>query len=311
MGALLFGADGGGTKTLGILADHDGKALARCQVGATNPNVVGIDEAAASLLRLVHECCTTARRTPAEINSMVFGLAGAGSAEIRDRLVDAVNRQWEAAGFAKPSVFVESDARIALEGAFAGGPGMIVIAGTGSIVLGKTAAGELVRVGGWGRALGDEGSGYALGCAAIRAVARDIDGIESADTLRAIVAGKFGWKEREDIIVAVYQENFTIASLAPLVIEAAERGDMVARDILVEASTELAEQVGAMAERLHPEGKAGVVFVGGLITHDNLYTQMVREAIEHVAPGIQVHPAALSPAEGAVLMALHKIQGKH
>lgn len=311
MGALLFGADGGGTKTLGILADHDGKALARCQVGATNPNVVGIDEAAASLLHLVRECCATARRTTADVCSMVFGLAGAGSAEIRDRLVDAVNRHWETAGFAKPSVLIETDARIALEGAFAGGAGMIVIAGTGSIVLGKTAAGELVRVGGWGRTLGDEGSGYALGRAVIRAVARDMDGIESAEGLRTMVAGKFGWKEREDIIVAVYQESFSIAAIAPFVIEAAEGGDMVARDILVDASTELAEQVGAMAGRLHPEGKAGVVFVGGLITHENLYAQMLREAIEHEAPGIQVQVAALSPAEGAVLMALHKLQGKH
>ncbi len=301
--SYYFGADGGGTKTLGILADADGRTVARHQVGASNPNVVGVDGAAKGLVALLVACCETARCTPEDIQAAVIGLAGAGSTLIRDRLIAALTAGLSGRTGSCPACFIETDARIALEGAFAGGPGVILIAGTGSIVLGKDQEGQILRVGGWGRILGDEGSGYFLGLEALKAVAAEIDGTGTPTSLRAALREQFGWATREEIIVPVYQENFTIPSLAPLVLETAERGDGVSRDILVRGSELLAGQVAAMAARLHGDKPVGVVFVGGLIDHDTLYARMVHDALGRHAPGVQVASPMLTPAEGAVLMA--------
>ena len=190
---LVFGADGGGTKTLGVLADVSGTELARMQVGPGNPNVAGVDAAARNLLELIGGCCEIARRSPQEIGAAVFGLAGVGSHEVRGSLDDALHLLAVPRGWSSLPMFLETDARIALEGAFGGGAGIVLIAGTGSNVIGKLPAGDVVSVGGWGRTLGDEGSGYAIGLDAARAVAREIDGRGNAPRLRALLADRFGW----------------------------------------------------------------------------------------------------------------------
>jgi glucosamine kinase len=182
---VVLGADGGGTKTLGILADAGGNELARFQVGPGNPNVVGIDGAAANLLDLVTGCCERAKLLPRDVGAVVFGLAGAGNAAVRARLTDALRSGATQRGWEHPKFTIETDARVALEGAFGGGPGVVIIAGTGSILIGKLSDGTVTSVGGWGRMLGDEGSGFHIGSEAIRAVTRDIDGRGAAETATA------------------------------------------------------------------------------------------------------------------------------
>ncbi len=301
----VLGADGGGTKTLGVLADAGGKELARFQTGPGNPNVVGVEGAAANILDVVAGCCHQAEVRPSSLGTIVCGLAGVGSATVRDRLAEAlrvggIGRGWEHMRFV-----LETDVRIALEGAFGGETGVVVIAGTGSSLMGKLPDGSIAMVGGWGRVLGDEGSGYAISVEAVRAVARDIDQRSDARMLRAMLAERCGWGGRDAIIAAVYQEKYDVASLAPIVLEAAGKGDLTARDILTAAAAQLVDQLDSMVKRMGPLPSVGVVFVGGLIDHETLYSQIVADAVHKRIPQARIHPAKFPPAGGAVIMALN------
>jgi glucosamine kinase len=301
---FVIGADGGGTKTLGVLADGQGKEIARHQVGAGNPNVIGIDAAAGHLLDVVVGCCEKGRVPIHQVGAVVFGLAGAGSATVRDRLAEAVRTGAPARGWEHPRFSIETDARIALEGAFGGAAGIVLIAGTGSIVIAKLPDGSVTTLGGWGRLLGDEGSGFGIGWAALRAVARDIDRRGDAQRLRAMFAERVGWATRDAIIASVYQEKFDLATLAPIVLEAAEQGDVTANAILKDGARHLVDQLVAMVDRMGPMRSVGVVFIGGLIERGTLYAGIVTGSIHARIPIVQVRQAELPPALGGVIMAL-------
>jgi N-acetylglucosamine kinase-like BadF-type ATPase len=241
---------------------------------------------------------------------VVLGLAGAGSLAIRGLLEAALADQFRSRGIPAPAVTIESDARIALEGAFGGGPGLIIIAGTGSILLGKTPDEPQKVVGGWGRVLGDEGSGYHIGLQALKALARDFDGIAPSGALRALFEGRFGWRSRGDLILAVYQENFAIPSLAPLVLDSAVEGDTVCLEILSRSAALLADQVGVFARGFGADARLGVVFVGGLIDHDTVYARILRDTLLRRFPGVEIRPAMHPPVQGAVLLALDIVRSR-
>jgi glucosamine kinase len=304
----VIGADGGGTKTLGVLADGQGKEIARHQVGAGNPNVIGIDAAATHLLDVVVGCCEKGNIPVRQVGAVVFGLAGAGSATVRDRLANAVRTGSHARGWEHPRFSIETDARIALEGAFGGSAGIVLIAGTGSIVIAKLPDGSVTTLGGWGRLLGDEGSGFGIGWEALRAVARDIDRRGDAQMLRTMFAERVGWASRDAIIASVYQEKFDLATLAPTVLEAAEKGDAAADAILKDGARHLVDQLAAMVDRMGNIQSVGLVFIGGLIERGTLYARVVTEAIHARLPIIQVRQAELPPAHGAVIMALNNLK---
>ena len=300
--SLLLGADGGGTKTVGILASGDGRLLAQCQVGASNPNVVGVETAAGHLAELLSSCCERSGRSPADVGAAVFGLAGAGNNAVQERLSVALTKALQDRRLPVPKFRFETDARIALEGAFRGGPGIIVIAGTGSSVLGKLPDGAVRLVGGWGRTIGDEGSGYYVGLEAVRAVARSLDGRDAPGSLQKILA-ESGLASRERLVNAVYQEGYSLPSLAPAVMSAAADGDGEALGIFRRGAALLAEQVAVLLPAWAALPRIGVVFVGGLIDHDSVYARILREAIIAQSPAVQVHAPQEGPASGAVLLA--------
>ncbi|MCC6397356.1 MAG: ROK family protein [Bacteroidetes bacterium] len=307
---LVFGADGGGTKTLGILADASGTELARMQLGPGNPNIAGVDVAARNLLELIAGCCEGAKRSPHDIGSAVFGLAGVGGKTIRQKLQEALQTLCIPRGWSLIPMTIETDARVALEGAFGGGPGVVMIAGTGSNLIGKMPDGTIDSVGGWGRVLGDEGGGYFLGLETAKAVARDIDGRGEAKVLRALLADRFGWVSRDRIVASVYQEKFDLASIAPLVLDAAAEGDPVANTLLHKSARHLADTLAALVRRMPGISPVGVVFIGGLIDHDTVYARIVRDTISEVVPGAEVRPPLYPPVRGAVIMAQHLMQRK-
>ena len=304
---LVFGADGGGTKTLGVIAGLTGDPLAESQSGPSNPNVVGIETAARNLLSLVRECCREAHCTVENLRALCCGLAGVASSAISDSLLGALTRECEAQGIPPLPFSLETDARISLEGAFDGGPGVIVIAGTGSNVLGKTPSGEQRMTGGWGRVLGDEGSGYYIGLEALKALTREYDGRGSSGSLRHLCGERFGWTSREKIITAVYKEQFAIPSLAPIVLEAAAAGDWVSIDILERGAAHLVEHVAVFAARWPSGSRLGVVFIGGLIDHDTVYTHILRGALEARFPAVTIRPPLHPPVTGAVMLARKRL----
>src|SRR5271157_3119977 len=168
--------DGGGTKTRCLLADET-TVLANA-MGGSNMVRLGEQSAREALHTAVRRVCTTAKISPAQIRAVCIGAAGAARPEIATKIRNILA---ELMGAAPANIEVVSDAEIALEAAFGAGPGVIAIAGTGSIAYGRDTAGRIVRAGGWGFAISDEGSGHWIGRHAISAVVNAHDqGIETA-----------------------------------------------------------------------------------------------------------------------------------
>ncbi|MCK9212639.1 MAG: hypothetical protein M0P61_17565, partial [Ignavibacteriaceae bacterium] len=197
---------------------------------------------------------------------------------------------------------VESDARIALEGAFSGKPGSILIAGTGSIMFGKDKDGNIHRVGGFGRFIGDEGSGYSIGKKALTAIAKSFDGRGKKTILSELIAEKFGIVSSEKLITEVYKNNFDIASVAPLVLQAAEMMDEIAVQIIESETDELILHIKAMKEKIKEE-VLSIAFIGGILRDKNIYSDLFTKKINEQIPNCHVKSPDHPPEYGAILMA--------
>jgi N-acetylglucosamine kinase-like BadF-type ATPase len=307
---FVIGMDGGGTKTAAIIADFQGNILAQHVAGPSNFQIIGVEKAARTVYLLVRECCKSVGASPDEIRAMTVGLTGAGRPNDQKRMADGLHKVASSKKIKLRNVRIESDARIALEGAFKGGAGIILIAGTGSIAFGKDEGGNVHRVGGWGRILGDEGSGYFMGRYALTAVCRDLDGRSAPTILTKMIAKKFSMKSPTDIITAVYKNNFDIATVAPLVLDAAGKNDAVGLEIVQLASSELTDHVRALLEKLQPHSEENVrrnvplSFIGGLIANETPLSRILRDQISQSLPHVNIISPMSPPVYGAVVMAL-------
>ncbi|HSH75109.1 MAG TPA: BadF/BadG/BcrA/BcrD ATPase family protein, partial [Longimicrobiales bacterium] len=214
--SFVIGIDGGGSHTRAVILDERGSEVGRAEatgevVTERAPGLAADAVAAAAR--------PAARGAGLALPGAVLwaGLAGAGSEAARR----AVAREIEAAGLAG-RVRVGTDVEAAFHAAFPEGPGVLLIAGTGSIAWGRSPSGASVRVGGWGRLLGDEGSAFALGMGALRAVARAEDGRAAATTLREGVLGTLGIEAAGALIAwAAGASKAEVAALAAVVTRAA------------------------------------------------------------------------------------------
>jgi N-acetylglucosamine kinase-like BadF-type ATPase len=305
---FVIGIDGGGTRSRALLMNRDETVLAQDETGGSNPNVVGFQAAAGHLRDAILGCCTKASCSLSDISIIVLGLAGMGRKEDRETLLTELSGVL----FTDPSrqvpIVIETDARIALEGAFGGSAGVILVAGTGSIIMGKTHRGEIMRVGGWGRQLGDEGSGFAIGKGALASVTHDIDGRGYAGALRKLIAQQFRLSTRDDIIEAVYRNNFDFALLAPLVMQAAADNDLVAQKILDQEASLLVEQCADLFRQMGVPGKVGLVMFGGLVQPETIYSKIVQMKIMRALPQAEVQAPLRSAVEGAIILGLQKLK---
>src|SRR5215216_3173156 len=215
----ILGVDGGGTKTIALLGDSDGNVLTRGVGGPSNYNAIGFEAACAALESAIHVACTD---HPGEISALCLGLAGAGRKEDIDRFQD-----WAVHKFPTTAIKVASDAEILLMAGSPSGPALALICGTGSIVYGRTVTGELIRAGGWGYLFSDEGSGYAIGIAALRAVMQAHDGRGSETLLSDLVLKRYGLHQPPELVHTIYRAESprsTVANLSDLVEQAAGWG---------------------------------------------------------------------------------------
>ncbi|MFB6272185.1 MAG: N-acetylglucosamine kinase [Salinibacter sp.] len=274
---FFVGLDAGGSQTL-LLADCEGCSERVDRQGpAVNPQRMGGDQAARTLATLVWE--TLPAHRPIQRLSVCAGVAGAGREAEQEALADQL-RGTLAEGAEVVQIEVTHDADIALEAAFGTGSGLVVIAGTGSVVFGRTQDGTTHRVGGWGHLLGDAGSGYAVGRAGLRAVAEAFDG-GSDTSIRARVDERYDVAEREALIHRIYQDEIALQNVAPLVIEAAEQGDPVASDILSTQAAELAQQVEWLLDGTD-DVVPRVALLGGMLRNEHYATVLARILRERV-----------------------------
>lgn len=263
------GIDGGGTHTRIELRDMENRLLRRGEFGPFNLNAIG-ETAFRELLREVFAWCG-GMESCARLCVGAAGISNPGVKRIlEEELKDSGFRGiWKLCG----------DQEIALRGAM-DGPGVAVIAGTGSICFGKNAAGETARSGGYGHLIDDGGSGYALGRAVFSSAVRALDGrLKDAVLLRAVCERLEGGPER--IVPFVYSpdtDKAAIARFAPVALELAQQGNPEAQRILEQEARELAALVAAVQERLCLSG-CWIALLGGLLENDNPYRRVVTGAL--------------------------------
>jgi N-acetylglucosamine kinase-like BadF-type ATPase len=311
--SFVIGIDGGGTKTLARLADLQGTVVAESLGGPSNFQIIGVEQASKNILDLIETCCHSVGCSNSEIGSVVAGLSGAGRAVDEHRMDEGLRNAAQNRGIFFKNLKIESDARVALEGAFLGKRGIVVISGTGSVVFAKDDKGKIHRAGGWGRHIGDEGSGYYLGREAFRSVARMMDGRGRKTRLAKMLGTTFGLKTHEDIIKKVYKEEFDLASVAPLVLRAGQQGDAVAKEILEAGTRELVDAVRAVCDKLKMSARGGekkipLVFMGGLLDSKNIYSKGLKNQIRKNLRNIVIEKPSARPVDGAVLMAIARIK---
>jgi N-acetylglucosamine kinase-like BadF-type ATPase len=303
---LVLGVDGGGTKTRAVVVDERQKVLGEGEAGPSNPLRVGVSEAAKAVREATEQACNKAGVRRLEIVAAEIGLAGVKRADLRQSMRAAL------AELGIKSFEVVTDADIALYGATEGKPGLVIIAGTGSICCGVNARGRRACAGGWGPAAGDEGSGSWIARRGLQAVARANDGRGRKTSLTESARGYFNVAKTEDLSTAVYAPNVTnqrIAGFARHVIEAAKRRDSLAREIVDEAGRELAFAANAVIRKLKMERERfQVAYVGGVFTGGALILDPLREEVGRIARQAFFAPPILAPAEAAARMASEQLQ---
>lgn len=297
---LFLGVDGGGTKTLAVVVDADGQERGRGMAGGANYNTLGLDTALANLRAAVHAALAAAQAAP-PIAAAWIGLAGV------DRAADRALLLPRLAPLARV-VHLGNDAELALS-ALPAGVGVALIAGTGSIALGRDPAGATARAGGWGHILGDEGSGYDIGRNALCAALRASDGRGPATSLLPRILARWELPIAEALLSRVYPagDKADIAALAPLALDAATDGDPVAHAIVRRAAAELAVAASTVAHALaFPDGRAPLALGGALLVHaaplrDGVLRRL-RRGLD-LGPVVVVDQPALSAARAARDMA--------
>lgn len=298
----FIGLDGGGSKTKCVLTDDNFNIISEATGDASNFLIRGTDVVSEILFNLINNVTNSAGKSVNEVEAIVLGTTGAGRRNNAETMEKAFRDFMFRKGIEHVNFIVDSDARIALEGAFSGKPGSILIAGTGSIMFGKAYDGTIHRVGGFGRYIGDEGSGYSIGKLGFQAVAKQMDGRGAATILSKMIADKFRIIDAPQLITEIYTNNFDIASLTPLVIDAAERGDKICRDIINQQSDELVEHIEAMLKMLNEEVMK-VSLIGSTITTDNHYAEIFKNKVAAKFSNVVIVEPELPPALGAVVMA--------
>lgn len=277
----VLGIDGGGTTTTGVIANSSGEVLAKARVGSSNMNSTSkslVKQELAMLFKTLQS------------NKMVYSKVGhvfAGMAGVRDEAtkgeMEDVLKLFLHDGI---NVTVDTDAITALYSGTLGAPGIVQIAGTGAITYGENAYGKRARAGGWGHLFSDYGSGYSLGKDGLDAAFMSFDGVKEQTAIVPLLLAHYQVEILSDIIQRIYRHENPkkeIASLSRLVVEAAEAGDQVAKDIINTNGHALGASIASLLSRLfgndRPE-KVPVVLTGGIF---NLY-DMLKDAIENAIP---------------------------
>ncbi len=303
---LVIGVDGGGSKTLAVLAESSGRELGRGLAGGCNYQVVGEEAARATILAAIRIAFERAGLPFKTVAGICMGLAGVGRPVDQGWVEDFVREEGLARRLA-----LAHDGQLLLWAGTPQGWGVGIVSGTGSIAYGRSPDGREARAGGWGYLLGDEGSGYAIGRAALQAVAQAEDERGPATTLTARILAQWKLEQTWDLVGQVYrggkQGRVEIAALAEMVLEEAANGDEVAQAIETHAARELVFQAATVVRRLGFSEAVPCALGGGVLTHsDRLVELLVKTA---GAEGVELQPVerVTEPVRGAVRLAIETI----
>jgi N-acetylglucosamine kinase-like BadF-type ATPase len=298
MPRYFLGVDGGQSSTTAIIGDETGRVLG---VGRGGPcNHAAAAEGRAKFVNAIQSslraaCFQAGLPVDVRFASACLGLSG-GTGD-KESIVKEI--------LASDLTRVTDDALIALSGATAGEPGLVVIAGTGSIAFGRNSGGRTARSGGWGYLFGDEGGGFWIARQALRAALRLEEGWGIPTSLRARLLDATGTRNMNDLLHRCYTAEFPrprVASLSVLVNHAAEIGDPVAVQILDTAARELAHLAVAVLRQLFGAGEPALVTYSGGVFGSRILLGRFREWVASET-GLPVTSPLYGPAAGALLEA--------
>ncbi len=298
---LFLGVDGGGTKTQ--IAIMNESRVVRCEgvAGPSNPLRVGVETAVANIAKAINEACDREGLSRGDIAAATLGLAGVRRADLKQSVRESFIKRL---GIRK--VEVVTDAEIALYATTQGKPGLVVIAGTGSVCLGKNEKGKIAISGGWGPLAGDEGGGVGIAQQALHTIAKASDGRGVPTLLSERASEYFRASGPENLIVAIYSpqvDNSRIAGFARLVVETAQEGDQIAIGILNDAGYELGLAACAVIDKLNLENRRVPIGCVGSIFHaGELLTEAMLKKVRKCAPKAFLTEPAMPPAHAAALM---------
>jgi N-acetylglucosamine kinase-like BadF-type ATPase len=304
---VVLGVDGGGTKTHAVVADEQGSLLGSALAGPSNWEVVGIGGTGAALRVAVMEALEAAGVAPEAVEASVFGLAGVDWPSDLERLRFAI----EPLGLRGPRELV-NDSFVALRAGASRPWGVVVIAGTGAVAAGRNRAGEVFRTLGLGAVYGDFGSANDVSVEAVRVVADAYTGRGPSTALGELLCRHLGLGTVAEVLERLSRREHggriedDLEGLAPVVIEAANGGDLIARDILERAGAGLGASAVLVARTLRMlDTDLEIVLAGALITGASRFVSDPFEvAVRREAPSCRFVHLHAPPAVGAALMAL-------
>ncbi len=297
----FLGVDAGGTKTEFVLGDES-RELARVSTATIKRMKADAATAEANLLSALRELESATGISPQSIARCCIGTAGETVPLVVDWLRDAFARHVGG------ELIIVGDVEIALDSAFFGGRGVLVLAGTGSNVAGRAATGAIVTAGGWGPALADQGSGHFLGLEGLR---RGFLALDQQRTTSLLDEARSFWDLAslgELIEFANANPAPEYSKLAPLVVAAAERGDAVAEDVVRQGGADLAMLAGLVIERIRglevSTGSAfeipSVAFAGSILERAIPVRSAMIAELRRRYPGIVVRENPADPPAGAL-----------
>jgi N-acetylglucosamine kinase-like BadF-type ATPase len=291
----VIGMDAGGTKTVGLLADETGATLREARAGGANLMVLGELAVEKTLYQVLE-----ALDPPGPVAAVCLGIAGADRPADQETLAGVLRRLG-----LRQRVRIVNDAFIALVAGAPAGVGIVVVAGTGSIAYGVDAAGRTARSGGWGYLLGDEGSAFWLGHAAVRQGIRAADGRGPATTLYDRIRQKLDLHDPAELVKWFYDQELSrdrVAKLASVIEEAAADGDQAADALLGQAAEHLARAARAVAGQLAFPDSFPLVLSGGAFRACPSLARRLEGVLD--LPAARVARLEAEPATGALQLAL-------
>jgi glucosamine kinase len=297
-----LGIDGGGTKTTCAVGD-EARLLAVATAGPSNIVRVGEGQARQSLQQSVRQACAAVGIAPAEVSRTCVGGAGAARPELAEIVRSSL------AEILSTPIDVVGDIQIALEAAFDTCPGVIVIAGTGSIAYGRNRQGMTARAGGWGFAIGDEGSAHWIGRAAVSALLRASDLTENSEALThsPFATALFkAWGVTSLVDLARAANSIPPPNFAALFPFVAVSSDDLAVQILTDAGRELAQIAAVVTRRLFSEDAVGsvpVAMIGGVFRYAPAVREVFYNELRALDSRVEINPQVVEPVEGALRLA--------
>lgn len=303
----VLGIDGGGTKTTGVIANEQGKVFGEVTVGATNPNSVQQAAIKDELTKVQMMLRDQTGPIYSQVKSVFAGISGVGHPSAKQEMQDIIASSLDTGC----EVTIDTDAITALYSGTMGEPGIVQIAGTGSISFGLNHQGNRDRVGGWGYLIGEYGSGFAVGRDGLEAAFLAHDKVKAPTEIHDHIVSHFQLDALPDSIHLIYQAKNSkelIASLSKLVVKATDNGDHVAEKIIRKNGIKIGESITSLIQKLFTEqeraGHIPVVLTGGLFNRLDLFKTSIEEVLSENHIFAQLITPKVEPVAGAIIAGL-------